>query len=71
MSSEFCWTTACRNDRTNGIVRLVDFRFEIKCRCFRCGDENIADCRGQFLFQNEFVNAIFDDVLTGLCEIFV
>ena len=71
MSSEFCWTTACRNDRANGIVILVDFRFEIKCRCFSCGDENIAVCRGQFLFRNEFVNAIFDDFLTGLCEIFV
>ena len=43
--------------------RFVDFRFEVKCRCCRCGDEKIAGCRGQFLFRNEFVNGIFDNFL--------
>ena len=49
----------------------MDFRFEVKGRCFRCGDETIAGSRGQRLFQNEFVNGIFDNFLIGLCEIFV
>ena len=55
----------------NGIVRFVDLRFEIKCRCFRCGDKKITGCRGQFLFRNEFVNDIFDNFLISLCGIFV
>ena len=42
--NEFCWATAGRNDRATGVVRLVDFRFEVKCRCFRRGDEKIAGC---------------------------
>ena len=28
-------TTAGRNDRTAGIVRLLDVGLKIKCRCFR------------------------------------
>ena len=32
------------NDRAIGVVRFVDFQFEVKCRCFRCGDEKIAGC---------------------------
>ena len=31
-----------RNDRATGVVRFVDFRFEVKCRCFRRGDEKIT-----------------------------
>ena len=48
------------NDRATGFVRFVDFWFEVKCRCFRCGDEKIAGCRDQLLFRNEF-NGIFDN----------
>ena len=48
------------NDRATGVVRFVDFWFEVKCRCFRCGDEKIAGCRDQLLFRNEF-NGIFDN----------
>ena len=66
-----CWATAGRSDRATGVVRFADFRFEVKCRCFRHGDEKIAGCRGQFLFQNEFVNDVFDNFLISLCEIFV
>ena len=33
-----------RNDRATGVVRFVDFRFEVKCRCFRRGDEKIVGC---------------------------
>ena len=38
---------------------------------FRCGDEKIAGCLRQFLFQNEFFNGVFDNFLISLCEIFV
>ena len=40
--NEFCWAAAGRNDRATGVVRFVDFRFEVKCRCFRRSDEKIA-----------------------------
>ena len=46
-------------------------RFEVKCKCFRCGDGTTAGCRGQFLFRNEFINGISDNFVIGLCEIFV
>ena len=54
------------------MLGLLTFRFEVKCRCFRCGDEKIAGCRGQlFFFRNELINGIFDNCLIRLCEIFV
>ena len=68
--NEFCWAIAGRNDRATGVVRFVDFRFEVKCRCFWCGDAKIAGCREQFLFRNEFVHRSFNNFLIGLCEIF-
>ena len=49
----------------------MNFRFEVKCKCFRCGDEKIAGYRGQFLFRNEFVNDILDNCLISLCKAFV
>ena len=67
---KFCWETAGRNDQTTGTVRLVDFRFKIKCRCFRCCDEKIVECRGQYFFRNKFVFTIFDNFLVGECKVF-
>ena len=55
---KFCWATVGRNDRATRFVRFVDFRFKIKCKCFRCGDDKVAGCRGQFFFRIEFVNPI-------------
>ena len=65
------FSDAGRNNRTTRTVRFVDFWFKIKCRWFRCSNENIAGCRGQFFFRNEFVNSIFDDFLIGECKVFV